>query len=110
MTACLSVVGGWLLLAITIITAYWATSDGSTLRQKEQAAYHQTGLLTETDNCFKHCTYVYILYLKSEDASVVILFTGLPITTNLAGEWLNSLIFQYDIKCITAYWMDNQLC
>ena len=28
--------------------------------------------------------------------------TGLPITTTIAGQWLNSLIFHDNIKCITA--------
>ena len=28
--------------------------------------------------------------------------TGRDITTTIAGEWLNSLIFHNDIKCITA--------
>ena len=27
---------------------------------------------------------------------------SLPITTTIAGEWLNSLIFHDDNKCITA--------
>ena len=31
-----------------------------------------------------------------------VLAWGLPITTTLAGAWLNSLIFHDDIKCITA--------
>ena len=38
--AYLSVAITRLLLAITIITAYWITSDGCALRWKEQAAYH----------------------------------------------------------------------
>ena len=31
-----------------------------------------------------------------------ILCTGLPTTTTVAGEWLNSSIFHKDNKCITA--------
>ena len=31
-----------------------------------------------------------------------ILYMLLPITTTVAGEWLISLIFHDDIKCITA--------
>ena len=34
---------------------------------------------------------------------LVILCVCLPITTTVSGEWLNSLIFHDDIKCITAY-------
>ena len=45
---------------------------------------------------------MYILYLRHEDAILVFLYTGLPITTTIAGEWLHSLIFHYNIKCITA--------
>ena len=33
---------------------------------------------------------------------LVILCTGLPITTTTAGEWLNILIFYNYSKCITA--------
>ena len=43
--------------------------------------------------------YVFILYLRCEDAILGILHMGLPITTTLAGEWLNILIFY---KCITS--------
>ena len=47
--------------------------------------------------------YVYILYLRCEDSILAILCTaGLPITIPIAGEWLNSLIFNDDDKCITA--------
>ena len=49
---------------------------------------------------------MYILYLRCEDDILVILCMGIPITTTLAGEWLNTLIFHGDIKCITANgWM-----
>ena len=47
--------------------------------------------------------YVYILFLSHEDAILVIQCRGLLITTTLSGQWLNSLIFHDDIKCITAY-------
>ena len=53
-------------------------------------------------DCFRHNTYVYILYLKHEDPILAIMFMNLPITTTLAGEWLNRLIFHGDIKCSTA--------
>ena len=86
------------MLAITIITAYLITSDGKALRYKEQAAYHLAGQLAEMGNCFKHNTHMYILYLRHEDAILVILCMGLPITTTVAGECLNSLIFHEDIK------------
>ena len=44
--------------------------------------------------------YMYVLYLRSEDTILAILCTGLPITTNIADQWLNSLIFHANIKCI----------
>ena len=40
---------------------------------------------------------MYILYLKGEEAILAILCMGLPITTTVAGEWLNSSIFHDDI-------------
>ena len=46
--------------------------------------------------------YVYILYLMREDAVLAILCMSLAITTTIADQWLNSLIFHSDIKCITA--------
>ena len=47
--------------------------------------------------------YVYILYPRCKVAKLVILCMALPITTILvAGEWLNSLIFHDDMKCIAA--------
>ena len=49
---------------------------------------------------FTHNTYVYILYLKHEDA--IILSTGLPISTTVVGQWLNSLLFHDNITCIKA--------
>ena len=33
---------------------------------------------------------------------LAIVCTGLPITTTIAGQWLNGLIFHHSIKCITA--------
>ena len=39
----------------------------------------------EMGNCFRHNKYVYILYLRHEDAILTILCTGLPITN--AGQW-----------------------
>ena len=47
--------------------------------------------------------YIYILYLSCEDAILhtrMILCTGLPITTTIACEWLNSLILHDDTNCI----------
>ena len=44
---------------------------------------------------------MYILYLRCDVAKLAILCMGLPITTTLvAGDWLNSLIFHGDMKCI----------
>ena len=37
--------------------------------------------------------HAYILYLKCENVIFAILCTRLIITTTLAGEWFNSLIF-----------------
>ena len=51
--ACLSVSSSC-LLAATIITAQLITNDSHALRQKEQVAYHQAGILTETGDCFRH--------------------------------------------------------
>ena len=45
---------------------------------------------------------MYILYLRCEDGILAILCMGPPITTTAAGEWLNSLIFHDNIKCITT--------
>ena len=53
-------------------------------------------------NFFRHNTYVYILYLKHKDPILVILCTDLPIIIILVGEWLNSLTFHSDIKCVIA--------
>ena len=45
---------------------------------------------------------MYILYLNHEDVILAILCMGLPITITIAGQWLNSLKFHYNTKCITA--------
>ena len=47
-------------------------------------------------------TCTYIMYLRCEDAILAILCMGLPITTTIAGEWLSSLIFSGNNKCITV--------
>ena len=47
------------------------------------------------------CKSSHILCLRCEDAKRAILCTGLHITTTIAGEWLNSLIFHNNNKCIT---------
>ena len=44
---------------------------------------------------------MYVLYLWREDAILAIVCKGLPITTTIAGDWLNNLIFHDDIKCDT---------
>ena len=44
--------------------------------------------------CFKHNTYVHILYLR-QDAICAILRTG---SITIAGKWLNCLIFHDNIK------------
>ena len=41
-----------------------------------------------------------MLYLRRENAVLAILHMGLPISTTLAGDWLNSLIIHGDIECI----------
>ena len=46
--------------------------------------------------------YVYKLYLRHKDTILMILCTGIPITTTVVDEYLNSLIFYDDNKCITA--------
>ena len=56
----------------------------------------------EIGNCFRHNKHIYILYLRCEDAVLAILCTGIPNVTITAGEWLYSLIFHDDNKCITA--------
>ena len=84
---------------VTIITTYLITSDGS---EKEQAAHHWAGQLAEMCDCFRHNTHAHILYLKYEYAILMILCTGLPITTTIVVQWLNSLIFYNNIKCTAA--------
>ena len=46
--------------------------------------------------------YVYSFYLRCEDIVFAILSTRLPMTTTIAGKWLNNLTFHDDNKCITA--------
>ena len=81
-------VSGWLLLAFTIITAYLITCDGHAPRKKEQVAYHYAGLLAEMGKRFRHNMHMYILHLRHEDVILVIMCTGLPITTTIADQWL----------------------
>ena len=46
---------------------------------------------------------LYILYLRRKNAIYTCnLVHESVISTTLAGEWLNNLIFHDDIKCITA--------
>ena len=59
-------------------------------------------LLVQIGDSFRHNTYMYILYLRFEDAIAVNLCTDLPITNTIDGQWLNSWIFYDDIKFITA--------
>ena len=47
----------------------------------------------------------YILYLRNNDVILVILCTGLLITTTVASEWLNSLIF-HDILQLLVICVD----
>ena len=47
-----------------------------------------------------HNTYVYILYIRHEDAILTIPCTDPPIAFTTAGEWLNSLIFRDIIQLI----------
>ena len=78
------------MLAITIITAYPITSDGSA---PKVAGGLPLGRSTGRDG----------RYPRHEDTILTILCTGLPITATLVGQWLNSLItFNGDIKCITT--------
>ena len=60
------------------------------------------GVLAETADCFKQVitTYVHVLYLSHEDTIIAVLCMGLPITTSLADQWLNSLTFHDDIKYV----------
>ena len=60
------------------------------------------GLLAEMGNSLRNNIYVYILYLRCEDAILSLQFTGLPITIVIAGKWLNSVLFHSNNKCITA--------
>ena len=53
----------------------------------------------EMNNCFKHNICVYLVL---RHGVLMVLCTGLPITTTISGEWLNSLILYDNIKCITS--------
>ena len=59
---------------------------------------------------YRHNTCMFISYLRREDAIFTILCAGLPITTTVAVEWLNNLIFHDNIKCITANVEANYIC
>ena len=74
-------VAGCFLLAITIITAYLITGDG--IAQSKQLAIRQGQ--AKVSGIIHICTY--ILYLRNEDTILVILWTGIPITITIAGEW-----------------------
>ena len=74
-------VAGCFLLAITIITAYLITSDG--IARSKQLAIRQGQ--AKVSGIIHTCTY--ILYLRNEDTILIILWTGIPITTTIAGEW-----------------------
>ena len=43
-----------------------------------------------------------ILYLRQQDAILAILYAGILITTTIAGQRLNTIIYLDDIKYITA--------
>ena len=67
----------------------------------EEAGSLPSAKLTGRDKRrFRHNTYMYILYLRSEDNILAILCMGLPITTTTAGQWLNNSMFHTDIKFI----------
>ena len=100
--ACLLVTSSWLLLIITIITAYMRASNGRAPKQRKQATCHQATLVAEMANGFRHNSYVYSLYLRCENTILAILCMNLPITTTIAGEQLICFIFYNDTKCITT--------
>ena len=64
--------------------------------------YQQAGLLAEMGDCFRHNTYMYILYLRHEDAILVIPCIGVSIIITISYQWLNSLTFHDNVKYITA--------
>ena len=58
-------------------------------------------------DCFRHYMYTYILYVRYENSQDTIytchsVHGSTYITTTIAGEWLNSLIFHDNNNCITA--------
>ena len=86
-------------------------SDGCTPRYvEEHVVFHHTSVLAWMGDSFRYNTYVYILYLRCKDAILAIICTGLPITTTIAHEWFNSLIFHDDNKYITANGYRQSLC
>ena len=61
-------------------------------------------------NCFRHYyVHVNMLYLRREGTIHVYLWTCLPITTTLVGEWLNSSIYHGDINVYCSQWIDDHL-
>ena len=61
-------------------------------------------LLTEIGNYFMHNMFLYIqfiLYLRSDNATLATLCMGLPITITIASKSLNSLTIHDNNKCIT---------
>ena len=93
----------WLLLLLLVIrdNHWWQCT------KVEGAGSLPLGRLTGRDGQIFHT--LYILYLRREDA-ILFLCMGIPIATIIAGEWLNSLLFHDDIKCITANGIDDYLC
>ena len=100
----LSVVGCQLLLAVTI-TAYPLTivialhQGGKSKQLAIRLVYWQ---ISVTCSGIVHM-YIYILYLRHEDAILVILCSSLPIAMAYAGKWLNCLVFHDNIKCLQLY-------
>ena len=65
-----------------LVVAYPMASDSHTPRYVEGACSLPLAQSTDRDeHCFRHNTYMYILYLKYEDAILAILCMGLPIIT-----------------------------
>ena len=63
----------------------------------EEGSSHWAGLLAKKGN----------LHRRHDDATLVILCTGLLITTNITVEWLNSLIFHDHIHSNLLQLMDR---
>ena len=66
----------------------------------EEAGALPLGQYTSRD--IWHNTYTYVLHLRCEDTILIILCTGVPITTAIAGKCLNSLTSHDDHKSIKA--------